>query len=189
MKVLLIDHQDSFTYNLSQLLERCGAAVDIISYEEDFNHIQHKYSKIILSPGPGVPLEYPKTIDLLKNNKNDIDIFGVCLGMQCIAIAFGGSLYRQNTVRHGNLTKILPIRATNPNLLNKLGDFQAILYHSWAVIRESLPSELEITAVSENGVIMGLRHRKFNIEGVQFHPESFQCPRGIDLIKNWLNRT
>jgi anthranilate synthase/aminodeoxychorismate synthase-like glutamine amidotransferase len=187
--VLLIDNYDSFTYNLYQYLCELGAHVtvlrnDAISVEEaralapDF---------IVISPGPGVPRDAGISIELIRALGPTIPILGVCLGHQAITEAFGGTVSRAPELMHGKASLVhhdgAGVLAGLPN------PFSAIRYHSLCAIAESLPESLEITARSESGVIMAIRHRQFPVEGVQFHPESILTACGKDLLANFLKLT
>ncbi|MEO6693422.1 MAG: aminodeoxychorismate/anthranilate synthase component II [Saprospiraceae bacterium] len=187
LRVLLIDHKDSFSYNLMQLLSSCGAETDIVDCNIDLIKASQGYKKVILSPGPGLPLDYPETLNFIKHFSGHKDIFGVCLGMQSMAIAFGAKLYRQKEVMHGRLETIHQNLDHVNNCLSLLPySFKASLYHSWAVEENSIPSELLVTAYSQNGIVMGLQHKFYSIEGVQFHPESFLTEFGKKIISQWL---
>lgn len=187
MRVLLIDHKDSFSYNLLQLLSSCGVEPDIVDCNEDLIKVSQGYDKVILSPGPGLPIDYPETLNFINHFKGHKDIFGVCLGMQSLAIAFGAKLFRQSEVMHGRLETIHQNFINVNNCLSLLpNSFKASLYHSWAVEESSIPSELQVTAYSHSGIIMGLQHKFYSIEGVQFHPESFLTEFGKKIISQWL---
>lgn len=186
-KLLILDNYDSFTYNLVQLIDQQGdweyvvAKNDEIELEEVEN-----FDKILLSPGPGLPSEAGIMPNLIQQYKSSKSILGVCLGHHAIAEAFGGKLYNFSQPVHGIQRKV--------NLLSEESIFQDIpnhfqvgLYHSWAVSLQSFPKELEQVAMSEKGVLMALRHRDYDIKGVQFHPESIMTPHGNKMISNWLN--
>ncbi|MPM01278.1 Anthranilate synthase component 2 [bioreactor metagenome] len=188
MKILLIDNHDSFTFNLVHLLQSFSdVSTDVVTVDQLTLNIAGRYSRIMISPGPGLPSDRPLLKEIILKNAQEASILGVCLGHQAIAEAFGGNLYRITPVLHGITAKV--------NLLNKnarlfkglQSGFDAGLYHSWAVSPDDFPEEIEITAVSEKGIIMALQHRKLDIHGVQFHPESIMTPLGKNIISNWLN--
>ncbi len=186
-EVLIIDHWDSFTYNLVQLVEQCGAKVKVIEYGPNAFSLVREYKFVILSPGPGVVDEYPLSLDFLKRNERT-NILGVCLGMQLIAKVFGATLSNQKKIKHGqNAMVVLDAKIEETSILwNIENPFQVALYHSWAVNESSVKSPLIITCRSIDNIIMGLKHTNFPMEGVQFHPESFLCTVGGVIIKNWL---
>lgn len=193
MKILVFDNYDSFTYNLVHLVEKItGEKVDVYRNDQIALADVAAYDKIILSPGPGIPEEAGLLLPLIKEYAATKSILGVCLGHQAIAEAFGGSLINLNTVYHGVATPIRvshPERVTHPNgLLNNLPEtIEVGRYHSWIVNEKDFPGELEITARDENGYIMALQHKDFDVQGVQFHPESVLTPDGEQILRNWLN--
>ena len=144
------------------------------------------YDKIILSPGPGIPVEAGLLLPLIKEYASSKSILGVCLGHQAIGEAFGGKLINLSTVYHGVATPVKIIRQTK--LFKNLPDeLEVGRYHSWIVADENLPTELEVTARDENNYIMAMQHKKYDVQGVQFHPESVLTPKGEDILKNWLS--
>ena len=186
MKIVIIDNYDSFTYNLSHLVKELGAEVTV--YRNDQFHLKQLevFDKIILSPGPGIPSEAGLLLDVIRTYAGRKPILGVCLGHQAIGEVFGGKLTNLSDVYHGIATEgtqfgVDPIFTGLPKRII-MGR-----YHSWVVDRVDFPSCLEITAVSDDGQIMALRHRNYNIHGIQFHPESVLTPEGRTIIKNWLN--
>lgn len=185
--ILVIDNYDSFTYNLVQYLGELGAEVvvqrnDKITLDE-IEALQP--NGILLSPGPCTPNEAGVCVPLIRHFAGRIPILGVCLGHQSIGAAFGGNVVRNDRIMHG---KTSPIHHTNQGVFTGLPDpFQATRYHSLVIERSTMPNCLEITAETEEGEVMGVRHRDFPIEGVQFHPESALTPHGIDLLRNFLN--
>jgi anthranilate synthase component II len=186
MKILVFDNYDSFTYNLVQLVEKItGTVVDVYRNDKIGLEKIDAYDKIILSPGPGIPEEAGILLPLIKKYAAGKSILGVCLGHQAIGQAFGGKLENLENVFHGVAT---PCRIDNKNSLFKglPGKIEVGRYHSWIVSDQDLPVELEVTARDEQGNIMGLQHRKFDVSGVQFHPESVLTPYGESIIKNWL---
>ncbi len=186
MRVLLLDNYDSFTYNLYQYLCELGAQVDV--YRNDALSVAEvaalQPDRIVISPGPCTPNEAGISVELIRELAPHIPILGVCLGHQSLGAAYGGAVIRAPQVMHG---KISPIHHTNQGVFAGLPDgFPATRYHSLIVRREDLPAELEITAWTEDGLIMGLRHRTYPVQGVQFHPESIMTTAGKDLLRNFL---
>jgi len=184
--ILLIDNYDSFTYNLLHYLSELGAEVivkrnDAISVEEAF---ALNPDGIVISPGPCDPDKAGICLELVEKAAGKTPIFGVCLGHQTIGQAFGGKIIRAEKPMHGKVSKIFH---KGKSVFKKLKNpFDATRYHSLIIERESLPDCLEITAETEDGIIMGVCHKEFNIHGVQFHPESIASQHGHDLIKNFL---
>jgi anthranilate synthase component 2 len=187
MKILVFDNYDSFTYNLVHLVEKImHQKVDVVRNDKIALEEVKLYDKIILSPGPGIPEEAGLLLPLIKEYASSKSILGVCLGHQAIGEAFGGTLVNLDKVYHGIAT---PIKITNPTskVLQGLGEtVQVGRYHSWIVSEKGFPDELEITAVDDNGFIMGLQHKTYDIQGVQFHPESVLTPDGEKMMRNWL---
>lgn len=184
MRILLLDNYDSFTWNLHHLLEPLGevtvARNDGISVDEAAT-----FDRIVLSPGPGLPSEAGIMPELVERLMPTHPILGICLGMQAIAEACGGSLFNQPNVRHGVAVSCIPELPTAPFFRGIDVPLEVGLYHSWAVDEGSLPKELRVTARSAEGVIMALRHESFPTCGVQFHPESVLTPSGARMIRNW----
>ena len=185
--LLLIDNYDSFTYNLYQYLTELGAAVDTRRNDQitlaDIEAMSP--DGIVISPGPCTPAEAGISNDVIRRFGPSIPTLGVCLGHQCLAYVYGARVDRAGEIRHG---KTSMIRHHGTGVLNGLPNpFQAIRYHSLTVYPETLPDTLEITARSENGLIMALRHKQHPVEGVQFHPESIMTPDGKRLLQNYLN--
>lgn len=187
MKILLIDNHDSFTFNLVHLLNSFSdVQVDVVPVDSLKPDDVSGYRKIMISPGPGLPSDQPMLREVILNFSDSASILGVCLGHQAIACAFGAELFQVTPVCHGITAKVT-ILNQNCTLLNGLHDgFDAGLYHSWAVSQTHFPAGLEVTAISEKGIIMALQHRKYDIHGVQFHPESIMTKAGRTLIGNWL---
>jgi len=191
MKILIFDNYDSFTYNLVHVVEKIiNDKVDVYRNDKIPLENVNDYDKIILSPGPGIPVESGLLLPLIKEYASSKSILGVCLGQQAIGEAFGGSLINLTTVYHGVATKIKvnPERTKSGNdMFNSLeNELEVGRYHSWIVSKKNFPKELEITAEDENGYIMALRHRTFDVQGVQFHPESVLTPMGEAMMRNWL---
>ena len=185
--LLLIDNYDSFTYNLYQYLTELGAAVDTRRNDQiTLPEIEAMSPDgIVISPGPCTPAEAGISNDVIRRFGPSIPTLGVCLGHQCLAYVYGARVDRAGEIRHG---KTSMINHNGAGVLNGLPNpFQAIRYHSLTVYPETLPDTLEITARSENGLIMALRHKQHPVEGVQFHPESIMTPDGKRLLQNYLN--
>jgi anthranilate synthase component 2 len=191
MKILIFDNYDSFTYNLVQVVERIiEEKVDVYRNDKIPLEKVNEYDKIILSPGPGIPVESGLLLPLIKAYGSSKSILGVCLGQQAIGEAFGGRLINLSTVYHGVSTDISvnPDRTKSDNDIFKDLPEKLVVgrYHSWIVSNEDFPPELEITAEDENGYIMALRHKTYDVQGVQFHPESVLTPMGEKMMRNWL---
>ena len=181
MKIVIIDNYDSFTYNLSHLVKELGAEVTVLRNVQDLE----AYSKIILSPGPGIPSEAGLLLDVIKTYAGKKPMLGVCLGHQAIGEAFGGKLENLSDVFHGVATPC-HITVGDPIFSGIDRNITIGRYHSWVVSRENLPDCLEVTAVSDEGQIMALRHKTMNIRGIQFHPESVLTPDGRKMLQNWM---
>ena len=188
MKILVFDNYDSFTYNLVHLVEKIlHQRVEVHRNDQIPLEKVKEYDKIILSPGPGIPEEAGLLLPLIKEYAATKSILGVCLGHQAIGQAFGGKLVNLSTVYHGVATPV----NIDPKVKNGLfeglpNEIEAGRYHSWVVSDENFPAELEITARDNNNYIMALQHKKFDVQGVQFHPESVLTPKGEVILKNWL---
>jgi para-aminobenzoate synthetase component 2 len=185
--ILLLDNYDSFTYNLAQYLGELGCKLEVRRNDEistdEISRI--KPERIVISPGPCTPREAGISVDLIRRFAGEIPILGVCLGHQAIGEAFGGKVVRAKAILHGKTSEVKNDGKTIFRGLPK--KFTATRYHSLIVERKSLPSELTISAETSDGTIMGLRHRKFRVEGVQFHPESVLTTVGKDLLRNFLS--
>jgi len=188
MKVLVIDNYDSFTYNLVQLLGNLSCKL-IVKRNDEVNESQIEDispDKIVVSPGPGRPEDSNASLTAFENFGNQIPILGVCLGHQAMGYVYGGKIVKAPVLMHG---KTSTIRHDGKTIFKNIPqDFKATRYHSLVVERESLPAELEISAETDDGSIMAIRHKNFPAEGIQFHPESFLTDEGINIIKNWLSR-
>lgn len=187
MKVncVIIDNYDSFTYNLAHLVCELGAEVTVCR-NDDFELSQlETFDKIILSPGPGISSEAGLLLDVIKTYAGKKPILGVCLGHQAIGEVFGCKLENLSDVFHGVATEARLI-ADDPIFKGIKNKFTVGRYHSWVISKDDFPSELEITAESNEGLIMALRHRSYDIHGIQFHPESILTPEGKQMIRNWL---
>ena len=188
MKILVFDNYDSFTYNLVHLVEKIlHQKVDVYRNDQLPLEKVKEYDKIILSPGPGIPEEAGLLLPLIKEYAATKSILGVCLGQQAIGEAFGGKLVNLSTVYHGVATNC-KIDTVKSKLFEGLPDeIEVGRYHSWIVSDEGFPDELEVTARDENNYIMALQHKKYDVQGVQFHPESVLTPMGEEILRNWLN--
>jgi anthranilate synthase component 2 len=186
MKLLVLDNYDSFTYNLVHLVEKVSnIPFDVVRNDKISIEEVNAYSKIILSPGPGLPKDSGIMPELLKKYHSTKSIFGVCLGLQAIGETFGASLLNLKTVYHGIATPVNIIHEDR-NFENCPKTFNAGRYHSWVIKNENIPDDLIITAVDENNNIMAARHKKYDVSGVQFHPESILSEYGETIIRNWL---
>lgn len=191
MKILVFDNYDSFTYNLVHLVEKIThSKVDVFRNDQIALEKVKEYDKIILSPGPGIPEEAGLLLQLIKEYAATKSILGVCLGHQAIGEAFGGTLTNLSSVFHGVATPIkIKSEKSKPAsfLFKDLPDeIEVGRYHSWVVSNENFPAELEITAEDETGMIMALQHKTYDVQGVQFHPESVLTPKGEVILRNWL---
>ena len=185
MKTVIIDNYDSFTYNLAHLVKELGTEVDVLRNDKFELEELEKYDKIILSPGPGIPEEAGLLLEVIRTYAGRKPLLGVCLGEQAIGQAFGGKLTNLSEVFHGI--------QTNVKIKNKDYIFSGLpteipvgRYHSWVVDTEGFPEELVITAISSEGQIMALKHREYDVHGIQFHPESVLTPDGKQIVGNWL---
>lgn len=187
MKILVFDNYDSFTYNLVQMIEQIsGEKVDVFRNDQIFLEDIDKYDKIILSPGPGIPSEAGILLDVIKKYAPTKSIFGVCLGQQAIAEAFGGSLINLSEIFHGVATDAVQVK--EHFIFNNLPKTLEVgRYHSWAVNPDDFPEELDITSVDKDGMIMSLKHKEYDVHAVQYHPESILTPHGQDILENFLS--
>ena len=193
MRILVFDNYDSFTYNLVHLVEKI-TRVKVEVWRNDQIPLEKvkEFDKIILSPGPGIPIEAGLLLPLIKEYASSKSILGVCLGHQAIGEAFGGTLVNLTKVYHGVSTSI-EVKIKNSKVKSPLFDelpdrIEVGRYHSWVVSDQDFPEELEVTALDDNGYIMGLQHKKYDMQGVQFHPESVLTPDGEKILRNWLRR-
>ncbi len=187
MKILLIDNYDSFTFNLYHYLSSLKTTVDVVRNDKISSKdiINKRYNKIVISPGPGNPNQSGNCIDILKDLHKDIPFLGVCLGHQIIGQVFGSKIIQAKKLMHGKTSKI---KSKKIGILKNLPNtFEATRYHSLIIDKKSLSNDLEITAETNDGLIMGVQHKKFNIHGVQFHPESIKTKLGIKILRNFIN--
>ncbi len=186
MKTIIIDNYDSFTYNLYHLLNESGTETEVVRNDKFRLEELERYDNIVLSPGPGIPSEAGLLIETIKTYAGKKPILGICLGHQAIGECFGAKLLNLPNVFHGVQTPVSLLG--NSYLFSGLGtEIEVGRYHSWVVNPQGLPDCLEVTAVSEEGQIMALKHKEFNIHGIQFHPESVLTPEGKRIIRNWLD--
>ncbi|MBP5376779.1 MAG: aminodeoxychorismate/anthranilate synthase component II [Bacteroidaceae bacterium] len=186
MTIVIIDNYDSFTYNLSHLVKELGAEVTVYRNDKFELSSLQQFDKIILSPGPGIPSEAGLLLDVIREYAGKKPILGVCLGHQAIGESFGGRLTNLSDVFHGVATPC-NIVADDYIFEGMTSPIEVGRYHSWVVDAESIPSCLEATSLSDEGYIMSLRHRDYDIRGIQFHPESVLTPQGRQIILNWIN--
>ena len=185
MKIVIIDNYDSFTYNLSHLLKEMGAEVDVVRNDKFKLKDLEQYDKIVLSPGPGIPSEAGLLLDVIRTYAGRKPILGVCLGHQAIGEVFGASLENLKEVYHGVQTE--GTQLGNDYIFEGLPERVMMgRYHSWVVAKDSVPDCLEMTTMSDNGEIMAMRHRQYDIHGIQFHPESVLTPEGKTIVGNFL---
>ena len=184
--VLVLDNYDSFVYNLVYLLKELGAHVDVFRNDKITLEEVHKYDQILLSPGTGIPSEAGIMMDLLKEYKSTKKILGVCLGHQAIAEAFGSELQNMGEVLHGVTTECQVLDPAERMFLDIPARFEVCRYHSWTVIPGSMPSDLKMTAQDDKGYVLAEAHQRFDVRGVQFHPEAYLTQHGLQMIKNWL---
>jgi len=186
MLILVLDNYDSFTYNLVHIIRALGHTVDIFRNDKITVGEVKKYDKILLSPGPGVPDEAGIMKQVINEYGSSKSILGICLGHQGIGEVFGASLINIPKVLHG-VTSTVEVKDNDEYLFSGVPQtFQGTHYHSWAVRPESIPSDLKVTAVNDEGLVMGLRHVRYDVKGLQFHPESIMTPEGPKMIANWL---
>ena len=184
-KIFLIDNYDSFTYNLLYYVEELGCEITVKRNDKfELDEIKH-FDAILISPGPGIPSEAGKILDVIKMYYDSKNIFGVCLGQQAIAEAFGGKLRNLENVYHGVSSRIT---VTDSDLIfnNIESELEVGRYHSW-IVDKPVPKEFKVTSVDENGEIMSIKHKDYDVRGVQFHPESVLTPKGKKILKNWIN--
>jgi len=185
MKIIVIDNYDSFTYNLVHYLEDLNAEVTVYRNDEFELSELEKFDKILLSPGPGIPNEAGLLKQVIQKYAPKKSILGICLGLQAIGEVFGGKLINLEKVYHGVATKVIKI--SDDFIFNEIPDEMEVgRYHSWSVSTENFPEVLEITSVDENGQVMSLKHKTYEVRGVQYHPESVLTPYGKKILENWL---
>lgn len=196
MKIVIVDNYDSFTYNLSHLIKELGAEVTVYRNDKFQMEQLEAFDKIVLSPGPGIPSEAGLLLDVIKEYAGKKPILGVCLGHQAIGESFGGKLTNIGEVVHGVATPVEVKKFKSEKVEECQVDylfeglterFEVGRYHSWVVDTEGFPECMEVTSVSDDGFIMSLRHKEYDIRGIQYHPESVLTPDGKTILKNWLD--
>lgn len=186
MKILVLDNYDSFTYNLVHALRTLGQQPDIFRNDKIALEEVKKYDKILLSPGPGIPDEAGIMKEVVRVYGPTKSILGICLGHQGIGEVYGASLYNIPTVLHGVTSRASVTDETEILFKGISKEFQCTHYHSWAILPQSIPPVLKVTAVNPDGLVMGVRHAQYDVRGLQFHPESIMTPEGPKMIENWL---
>jgi anthranilate synthase/aminodeoxychorismate synthase-like glutamine amidotransferase len=187
MKILLIDNYDSFTFNLYHYISSLKVKVDVVRNDKINSKevLKNKYKRIVISPGPGNPNQSGNCINILKTLHKELPFLGVCLGHQIIGQVFGSKIVQAKKLMHGKTSKI---NSKKIGILKNLPKtFEATRYHSLIIDKKTLSNQLEITAETDDGIIMGVQHKKYNIHGVQFHPESIKTRIGIKILKNFIN--
>jgi len=186
MKILLIDNYDSFTFNLYHYLSSLKTKVDVVRNDKITTKeiLKRKYNKIVISPGPGNPNQSGNCLKIVKSLHKKMPILGVCLGHQIIGQIFGSKIIQAKKLMHGKTSKIMSKRTGILKGLPK--NFEATRYHSLIIDRKTLSKELEITAETQDGIIMGVKHKRYNVHGVQFHPESIKTTLGLKILKNFI---
>lgn len=186
MKILVLDNYDSFTYNLVHIIRELGYAMDIFRNDKISVEDVKKYDKILLSPGPGIPDEAGIMKSVVKEYGPSKSILGICLGHQGIGEVYGAKLFNIPKVLHG-VTSVTEVKDNDEYLFKGIPKtFQATHYHSWAIVPETINKDLQVTAINNEGLVMGVKHSKYDVKGLQFHPESIMTPEGPKMIANWL---
>ena len=185
-KIVIIDNYDSFTYNLVHYLEELDCEVIVLRNDEFELEELKSFDDIILSPGPGIPSESGLLNQVIVTYASSKKILGICLGQQAIGEVFGGSLLNLDKVYHGIATTINVLVGDEILFQNLPKEFEVGRYHSWVINPTDFPEDLEVTASAENGEIMAIRHKTYNVKGVQFHPESILTPHGKTILSNWI---
>jgi anthranilate synthase component II len=187
-RILVIDNYDSFTYNLVHFIEKLTDVHPSVFRNDEISLDEIRgYDKILLSPGPGIPVDSGVCLDLIRLYGSEKSILGICLGHQAIGQAFGGKLLNLSQVYHGVATPVNIIDRKDPLFIGLPATISAGRYHSWVLTKEQLPECFTITCEDDNGMIMGISHKQFNVRGVQFHPESVLTEHGLEIIRNWIN--
>ncbi len=186
-KILVVDNYDSFTYNLVHYIEKItGTTPSVFRNDEITLAGVEEYDKILLSPGPGVPVDAGICVDLIKRYASTKSILGICLGHQAIGQAFGGKIHNLSSVFHGIATRVLITDLKDPLFTDIPYSITGGRYHSWVVSNDDLPDCLNVTCRDENGMIMGISHKTYDVRGLQFHPESVLTEYGMDIMRNWI---
>ena len=187
MKLLLVDHYDSFTYNLHHYLAMITDSIDVVRMNEIAPGMANHYDGLILSPGPGLPCRSDATSRMIMDKDFNKPVLGICLGLQYLVTAFGGTLMNLGTVFHGISRTTTIIKPKDPVFNGISGSITTGHYHSWVAEPQTLPRDFEVTAKDEDGFIMAISHREKPMHGLQFHPESVLTPDGFTLLSNWVN--
>ena len=185
-KILLIDNFDSFTHNIEHLVTKLGFEVETLRNNEFSIDFIKNFKKIIISPGPGLPNEANQIIEIIQKYHQNTSILGICLGHQAIAMAFNGNLKNLSKVYHGVSSEITILDNEEILYKNLPKSIEVARYHSWAIDENNIGEGLEVTSVSEDGTIMSIKHKLYDVRGIQFHPESILTPMGEEIMKNWL---
>ena len=188
-RILVIDNYDSFTYNLVHILRELGMEAQMEIHRNDKISVEYagEFDSILLSPGPGLPKDAGIMPEVIKKYSVEKNILGVCLGHQGISENFGGTLFNLSQVFHGVATKAILTDECDELFAGIPDEFMVCRYHSWAVAPDNIPEDLKVTALDEEGNVMAVKHREYNVRGVQFHPESIMTEHGIKMINNWLS--
>lgn len=188
-KVLVIDNYDSFTYNLVHILRELGMSESLEVHRNDKIHLDYadNFEHILLSPGPGLPKDAGIMPEIIRKYSATKNILGVCLGHQGISENFGGKLFNLSQVFHGVATKAILTDIEDDLFAGLPKEFTVCRYHSWSVEPSNIPESIQVTALDEGGSVMAIKHREYNVRGVQFHPESIMTEHGIKMINNWLS--
>jgi anthranilate synthase component 2 len=186
--IVVIDNYDSFTYNLVHYLEDLNCKVSVMRNDEFELEELEKFDKILLSPGPGLPSDAGLLKQVIQKYAPSKSILGICLGQQAIGEVFGGSLINLEKVYHGVASKVQIIVKNEPLFNDLENEIEVGRYHSWVISKEYFPDDLEITSIDENGEIMSIRHKIYDVKGVQYHPESILTPKGKKILENWVNQ-
>ncbi len=188
MKLLIVDNYDSFTFNLVELIRKIGLQdFEVVKSDRLIIEEVNRFDKILFTPGPGLPIDFPVMFEILKMYEKEKSILGVCLGHQAIGEYYGAKLINLNNVTHG-ISKLTNITDENEIIFYGVPtEINVGLYHSWFVSADNFPLALKVTAISDDNIIMAISHVKYDVKGVQFHPESIMTENGLKIIQNWLN--
>ncbi len=185
--IVIIDNYDSFTYNLVHYLDDLNCSVSVFRNDEFELDELENFDKILLSPGPGLPSEAGLLKEVIVKYATTKSILGICLGQQAIGEVFGGSLINLSKVYHGIASKVQIIVRDEPLFNGLENEIEVGRYHSWVISKENFPPDLEITSIDENGEVMSIRHKTYDIKGLQYHPESVLTPQGKKILENWIH--